>query len=79
MLAPTPSLVAAALYAGAAFTLVARARRSPLVTFGLVADVQGGDKPDTGSEGRVQRVRAAQAKLGAAVDHGPRPVLLLLA
>ena len=69
MLPPSPSLVAATLYAGAAFTLIARARRGPLVSFGLVADVQGGDKPDTGSEGRVQRFRAAQAKLGAAVDH----------
>lgn len=37
--------------------------------FGLVADVQAGDKADGTSEDRVQRYRAASEKLGLAVEY----------
>ena len=45
-----------------------RARGDALFSFGLVADVQAGDKPDSFGEGRCQRYDAAARKLGQAVD-----------
>ena len=40
----------------------------PLFIFGLVADVQAGDKPDTIGEGRVQRYSTATTRLSRALD-----------
>ena len=42
--------------------------REALFTFGLVADVQAGDKPDGSGEGRCQRFSSAPYKLGLALD-----------
>lgn len=39
----------------------------PLFSFGLIADVQYGDKENGGYEGRGQRYREAPGKLDAAV------------
>ena len=46
-----------------------RVEEPALFTFGLVADVQAGAKPDMINEGRTLRYEAAVAKLGLAVDH----------
>ena len=40
-----------------------------LFSFGLLSDVQSGDKDDGVGEGRVQRYRVAPSKLGFAIDH----------
>jgi len=40
----------------------------PIFSFGLVADIQAGDKPDGSNDGRVQRYQLATNKLGQAVN-----------